>query len=139
LIRVVLDTNLLVSALLFGGIPGQVYDAGRQKQFRFLTSADLVAELRRVLEYPKFAERFTRIAITSDEFATSYIYAAEVVQPIYVPFETVRYPKDIPVLACAVGGKAEYIVTGDDDLLILRHYENVSIVTPSEFLKTLSV
>lgn len=134
MIRVVLDTNLVVSAILFGGVPGQVYDAGQQKKFRFLTSPDLIAELRRVLKYPKFAERFARISITPDEFVSSYIYGAEVVQPIYVPFESVRDPQDIPVLACSLGGKADYIVTGDNDLLTLKHYQDVLIVTPINFL-----
>jgi predicted nucleic acid-binding protein len=54
--------------------------------------------------------------------------------PADVPEDAVRDPKDRMILACAVGGKADIIVSGDKDLVVLKAYQGISIVTPSDFL-----
>ncbi|HLY26796.1 MAG TPA: putative toxin-antitoxin system toxin component, PIN family [Aggregatilineales bacterium] len=63
---------------------------------------------------------------------------AEIVAPVELPTDVVRDPKDVAVLACALGGNAQYIVTGDDDLLTLKKYRNISIVSPTQFIEVLS-
>jgi putative PIN family toxin of toxin-antitoxin system len=135
MLRVVIDTNVLVSALFVGGRPGEVYEAGTNKKFRFVTSEALLKELRDVLSRPKFSDYFVRLGKTAEEFISVYADAADVVTPASMPSGTVRDKKDEMVLACAVGGQAHYVVSGDADLLSLNLYANVHIVTPSQLIE----
>jgi predicted nucleic acid-binding protein len=76
-------------------------------------------------------------ALHPQQALSIYRRMVEQVEPGEVPEDVVRDRKDRAVLACAVGGKAEYIVTGDEDLLILKTYQDVGIVTPAQFLEIL--
>ncbi len=67
----------------------------------------------------------------------AYMRLAEIVQPAVVPEHVIRDPKDQIVLGCAVGGQADYIVSGDKDLLTLERYENIPIITATGFLEQL--
>jgi uncharacterized protein len=68
---------------------------------------------------------------------SEYRTITELVTPAEIPPDAIRDPKDIPVLACAVGGKADYIVSGDNDLLVLTAYQNIPILSAAQFLKRL--
>src|SRR5260221_10441943 len=135
MLRVVVDTNVIISALFFGGKPGAVYQAGTDKKFRFVTSDALVNEFREVLSRPKFSEYFARLGKSVENFVNAYATAADVISPASIPSGVVRDPKDEMVLACAVGGKAEYIVSGDTDLLSLNLYSDIPIVSASQFIE----
>lgn len=135
--RVVLDTNILISSFFYGGLPRQVYNAALQKQYRVLYSDALTAELRRVLAYEKFRDRLARTSQTIDDLVEAFSIVGERVNAATVPENVVRDRKDSAIIACAVGGRADYIVTGDLDVLTLEHYEGVHIVTPADFLDIL--
>ncbi len=137
-IRAVLDTNVLVSGLMGAkGAPRQALDAWLEGQFTLVTSLYLVDEFVHVLQYPRIAER---LQVTEDELAA--ILAALLSQAEVVPGQlqlpgVTRDPKDDAVVACAVEGGADYIVSGDQDLLVLDRYESVTVVTPRHFMKVL--
>ncbi len=137
-IRAVLDTNVLVSGLMGAkGAPRQALDAWLEGQFTLVTSLYLVDEFVHVLQYPRIAER---LQVTEDELAAilaALLSQAEVVpEQLQLPGVT-RDPKDDAVVACAVEGSADYIVSGDQDLLVLDRYESVTVVTPRHFMKVL--
>jgi hypothetical protein len=114
-----------------------VFNAALDKQYRLLHSIDYRADLARVLRKDKFAERLNRIGATADDIVETIYILGEGVHPVYVPMTTVRDKDDIIILACAAGGNADYIVTGDDDLLVLKEYKGIRIVTPAEFIAIL--
>ncbi len=128
---VVLETNIFVSALMFGGKPGQVMELASQKVFSVVTSPVLLGELVETL-----SKKF--------DFDTLHLRLAEkkikqltrVVQPT-TEINVVRDTSDNRVLETAVEGKAQYIVTGDSDLLDLKQYKNITILTVTEFLRVL--
>ena len=130
--RTVLDTNAIVSALLFNdSAPGRALikalDTGT-----ILVSAALAQELQDVLNRPRFDRYVTREE--RDEFLMAFMREAELVE-ITETVEVCRDPKDDRILELAVSGNADHIVTGDDDLLTLNPFRGIAIVMPADFLR----
>ena len=116
MIRGVVDTNVLVSGLGWGGVPGAVVDGALSGQFRMVTSVELLDELRRVLRYPKLAVVFE----DADEIVALVALSSDIVAPVE-PVALVRDPDDHRVVEAALAGGADVIVSGGDDLLVLDH------------------
>lgn len=133
--KVILDTNVLVSGLMFpGGIPGIAVTAWREGRFDLVVPLAQLEEIGRVLAYPKIR----RILRWDDEaigrFLRQIYLRAEVVEP---PAQGVqaRDPDDLHVLHALAAGAADLLVTGDEDLLVLRG--QYAIETPAEFARRL--
>lgn len=128
-LRVVLDTNVLVSGLAYpGSVPGRIVTAWRQGGLEVVLSRYILDELVRVLP------RLPRVRMTPNEIrdlADSFMFLADVVEPDGEPDEKLRDPADQPVLLTLVAAKADYLITGDKDLLALA--SRYPIVTPAEF------
>jgi putative PIN family toxin of toxin-antitoxin system len=138
-VRAVLDTNVLVSSLVAEqGPPRQILDAWLEDLYTLVTSLYLVEELIHVLSYPRIAER---IRLDEEELAgilAALLSKAEVTPgQLRLPGVT-RDPKDDSVVACAKEGEADYIVSGDQDLLVLSEYEGIQVVTPRQFVALLA-
>lgn len=134
--RVVMDTGVVVSALLLPrSVPRRAFDAAASRG-RLLISDASVAELDEVLRRPKF-DRY----LSEDmrlEFFAALVLTAEDVQVNEV-ITVCRDPKDDKFLELAVSGRATHILSGDADLLVLNPFRGVAILTPQEFLMSLPV
>lgn len=128
-IGVVLDTNVLVSALGFGGPPLDALLRSFEDDVRVLASEETLAELERVMEY----ERLPFTAAERVQFLTILRNEADVLQPD-TSIDVVRDADDDAFLELAVAGDADYVVSGDSDLLDLEQYEGVDVVSPDEFV-----
>src|SRR5579859_213421 len=140
LVRATVDANLLVSGLLWIGVPSQLVDAWLAGQFRLVTALPLREELADVLTRPKFARR----GLTPERLATILDALAASDQATLLPTLpiAVRDPDDAIYLACALGGQADYLVTGDDDVLVLDGEPalgTLRIVTVRAFLGVIGV
>ncbi|OGA23680.1 MAG: putative toxin-antitoxin system toxin component, PIN family [Betaproteobacteria bacterium RIFCSPLOWO2_02_FULL_67_26] len=135
--RIVADTNVVVSAFLWGGVPRQLLDAAELKRAELFTSRDLVAELEEVLSRPKFAEQLGQTRHTPAYLLARYTQLATIIVPSELAATELRDPDDKPLLACALAAQAELIVSGDRDVLELRQFRGLAIVTPAEALKRL--
>lgn len=126
--RIVADTNVVVSALLWSGPPREILTAAREQVIALYTSAPLIAELEDVLGRPKLAQRLAAIGRTPADLLDRYMALVRFVTP--VPLSTVisRDPDDDQVLATAVAAHAVLIVSGDRDLLDLGRYQEMPIV-----------
>ena len=127
-VRVVFDTNVYVSAVRYGGKPAKIVDRAINGDFQLLTSLPLKAELGRVLR-----EKFSYTPQEVSETATSLWKNAEWI----VPRRRLNLCPDEPdnrVLECAMDGHADFIVTGDRDLLNLPAIDGLAILTPAAFL-----
>ncbi|KKU28722.1 MAG: Toxin-antitoxin system toxin component, PIN family [Candidatus Amesbacteria bacterium GW2011_GWA2_47_11b] len=129
-IRVVLDTNVLVSAIVFGGTPKKILDIVLIGKLVGVTTVALMAELSEVV-HKKFPFRDADLEYFEEQMKVDF----EIVRPRKV-LSAVRDVGDNKVLEGAVEGECEYIVTGDEDLLILGNYKGIKIVTPAEFMRT---
>lgn len=130
--RVVADTNTVVSGLLWHGPPRQLLEAARAGTITLVTSAALLEELERVLGRPKFSARIERAGLTVAELIARYRDIAEQVTPADIPPTIVADPDDDAVLAAAVGGSADLIVSGDGDLLGLGGFRDIRILRATE-------
>ena len=135
--RLVLDTNIIVSAFLWGGKPQLIITTLIEKGGILLSSRELLEELEQTLTKPKLQKVIGLSGKTSAELVAEFSRISQIVEPAPIPNDAVRDPKDVKVLACAVGGQASYIVTGDEDLLVLKTYATISIVTAAEMLNLL--
>jgi putative PIN family toxin of toxin-antitoxin system len=139
--KAVVDTNLFVSGLISKqGVPSEILRLWRQGAFTLLVCRDQRDEICAVINRPKIAEKYG-LSIEDREDLVRLIDTVAVKAPSkrQLPVE-VRDPKDEMILASALGGKADYLVTGDDDLLVLvgkAELGKLQIVTARTFLESL--
>jgi putative PIN family toxin of toxin-antitoxin system len=135
--RVVADTNTVVSALLWRGEPRRVLDAAREDRIRLFTTATLLAELQDVLRRPKFQERLEAADVVVDDLVVGYASLAVLVKPAELDPVILDDPDDDAVLACAVAAGADAVVSGDSHLLRLKRFQSIPILHTSELLEML--
>ena len=134
--KVVLDTNVLISGLMFPvGTPGRIVAAWVEGRFEVALSLDQLAEIGRVLEYPKIRRKLGWDDDSIELFIKQLYIRAEVVELGMITVAVPRDPGDAPILATLAAANADVLVTGDGDLLALR--ERYAIETPAEFVRRL--
>jgi len=131
LLRALLDTNVVISATRYGGVPRECLRRGLAGEFALITGAALLDELTRTLR-----DRFGMPSEVVSFVRGDLELAAEIVQPARIA-PVSRDPGDDVVLAVAIAGRVDHVVTGDRDLLDLGRYEGIAIVTPRDFLRIL--
>lgn len=129
MMNVVIDTNVIMSALYFGGSPLKLINLLRKKNFEAYASFDIVAEYNDV--YSRLENKTGRKA---DRLAFDSILACIKVISDFPKVEVSRDKDDDKFLSCALNCHAVYIVTGDKDLLTLHEFEGVKIITVADFL-----
>jgi hypothetical protein len=132
-VRLVVDTNILISALLAGtSLPAHLIVLWREGRFDLLTSADQLDELMRVTRYPKIRERLSPALAGR---LINEIRDLAVMLPKLPAVTVSPDPHDNYLLAMATAGSADFLVTGDKrDLLALKLYEGAKIITLRDFL-----
>jgi uncharacterized protein len=135
--KVVLDTNILASgAISATGTLSTILDAWRSGQFQVIVSVPILEELERTLQKPYFHHYLT--AKQSSRFQ-KLLQKRATVSPITVSVHGIAtHPEDDVILATAVSAKADYLVTGDTKLQHVRTYKGVTILSPKQFLATLT-
>lgn len=132
MIRLVLDTNILISALGWKeGNPRKIFEGCLFGKYRLIESMDLIREFLDVFERDKFS-------FISEEDKQEFIVQLFEICDLIETKTKINIieddPKDNIVLECAYDGKAEYIVSGDPHLLKLKEFKGIKIITPKNFL-----
>lgn len=127
--RIVLDTNVIVSALVFGGVPRAVLELAEAGQCEFFYSEAIQAEVRRIL-----AEKFDWAPAMLQQVLPTLWNMGELVSPRIEVRAVPDDPDDDRILECAVAANASFLISGDHHLLALRSYKSISIVTPRQFI-----
>ena len=130
--RVVLDTNVVVSALLFTGIPSKLVQLWQGGAITALVSRTILEEYLRVLSYPKFKLSEGDIRGLIQEELLPYVEVVKTRRRLRV---VDRDPSDDKFVECAVAGKARVIISGDKDLLSIGRYRKTLIQSPAQFLE----
>lgn len=128
--KVVLDTNILISALGWKGKPNQVFDKAVKGEVELVISDKQFNELSKALNYPKF--QFTEEQ--KDRLKSLILKIATFVKPLEKIDAIKNDPDDNIHLESAIAGNVKYIVTGDPDLLKLKEFRGIKIITAKEFL-----
>ena len=132
--RIVLDTNILVSGLMVpDGTPGRIIAAWFDAEFDVISSREQLAEIGRVLGYPKIRRVLKWDDDRIERFLRLLHGRVEIVEPDSAAVDTPRDPDDAPILGAFVAGDADFLVTGDRDPLALR--DRYPIETPAEFVR----
>jgi putative PIN family toxin of toxin-antitoxin system len=129
-IRIVLDTNVIVSALVFGGLPRSILELTEAGHYRMFYSEAIQDEVRRVLEgkfgwAPAMLQTVLPVLWDMGELVVPRIAVNAVPDDL----------DDNRILECAVAAKAHFIISGDRHLLALGSYESISIVSPRQFIE----
>ena len=125
--RVVLDTNVVASAILWGGAPRALLQAAREKRTDLFTSTAMLAELTDILGRRKFTKKIAASGLTIDQLVDGYAQLAALVHPSPVP-RIAPDPDDDVVIGTALAAKADLIVTGDKPLLTVIEHQGVRLV-----------
>lgn len=136
--RVVFDTNTVLSGFLWSGPPFEGLQAAREKRIQLVSTEALIAELLRVLSRDKFKTRITALGLTVEAFVADYRALVEVVEPAEIAPTINADPTDEMVLACAIGGHATLVISGDKHLLNLGEYANIPIQRIGSLLERLN-
>jgi putative PIN family toxin of toxin-antitoxin system len=136
-VRAIVDTNVLLSGLLWHGKPHFLIEQVRAGALTLVSSPALLAELAEVAARPKFKDAFAR-SNTDPELMLAYLrLLAEIVDPPPLPRPISRDPDDDVVLALAVAAQPDFIITGDKDLLVLGAHAGVPILSVAEAVSRL--
>ena len=131
--RLVLDTNVVASAMLWGGNPKRLLQARREKRVELFTSMTMLAELTDILGRRKFEKKIAASLLTIDQLVDGYAELAQVMRPTPTP-RIVSDPDDDVVIGTALAARADLLVTGDRGLLDVGAYQGVRIVSVAEAL-----
>ena len=130
--RVVLDTSVLISSLLFRGEVSKLVDLWKKGAFIPVISKGTFEELETVLDYPKFGlSKEGKVEIIAEEILPFF----EVVEVRQEVKGICRDPADDKFISCAVSAGADFIVTGDKDLMEIKKYRSVKVLSASDFLE----
>jgi len=134
-VRVVIDTNLWISGLLWRGLPGKVLRLAEAGQVELCMTPAMLAELAEVLAYERFQPRLAQLGLTTSDLVAYALKLASVFD--VPPGEAIvaADPDDDVFLHCARAAQAEYLVSGDHHLLDLGEYAGVPILAAREFLE----
>lgn len=137
MLRAVVDTNILIRAVIMpGGTVGPVITRLRDNAYRLIYSSSLIDELLAKLALPRIREKYHLDDQALDDILALIALRGELVAPTR-RLKICRDPKDDMFIEAALAGSAEYIVTGDEDLLTLKKFETVRFVIPRTFLEVL--
>lgn len=126
--KIVVDTNVLISGVFFGGYPRKILSSVVNKGITACATTEIVIEYEEIVQ--EMIER--KQGHINRAILTPLIQAMEIIEPIS-HIEICRDPDDDKFLECAKDSRALYIVSGDKDLLVLKKYENIQIITAKEF------
>jgi len=132
MLKVVPDTNVLVSAATHVGKPRKLVDFALNGEVALLVSMEILSEFKKVIAREKF-----KLSRSQQAVFIEFMSSLAAVVDVRSKFKVARDPKDNIVLNCAYDGRADYIVSGDRDLLALREFKGIKIVSVDEILAIL--
>jgi uncharacterized protein len=133
--KVVLDTNVMISAIFWKGSPNLILRLAEKGLITLITSQNILAELAGVLGRKKFIPYLRQANYTPQSLVAKFSQLSQVIVPIQQVTGVVADPDDDKFLACALAAEAEAIISGDQHLLKLKQFASIPILTPSQFLK----
>lgn len=133
--KVVLDTNVIISGILWPGLPNKVLKLAKIGKLQLCTNPTLLKELSNVLREDEFLHRIVILNSRVEELIAGLLELVEIFPDKIIPPTVKADRDDDKVLSCALISGAKYIITGDSHLLKLKKWSDISILTPRQFLR----
>lgn len=135
LLKLVLDTTTLVSASFWEGNEAELFRKIEQGKAKLYITQEILNEVERVIKRPRFEQVVLNAGLTADQIIQKIIVVSHLVIGPKLNIKICRDENDNKFLECAENAKADYIVSGDDDLLSLKEYRSIPIVRTSMILE----
>jgi len=135
---VVLDTNVWVSALIWGGKPAEVVKAAEDRRLRIFISEEIVGEISRVLEYPKLKQAYLGGGLGRRDLMEAVLKVCRFVKVTKKVNIVEEHPADNKFIECALAAHADYLVSGDKHLIKVARHEDIDIVSVGAFTDILA-
>jgi uncharacterized protein len=132
--KIVLDVNVWISGLIWRGAPGQIFSLAEDQKIVILISEPILTDIEEVLNRPKLLPKVQALGRSVPDLLGAVRLLAQSCSYDSVIVPQLRDPDDAVILGTALAAAANAIVTGDQDLLILRVFEGIPILTPVDFL-----
>jgi len=136
-LKVVLDTNVWVSAIIWGGLPASIIRAAEDHRITIVVSAEILQEINSTLAYPRLRDVYEDLKIKREELIEAILRIAKLVEvktKVNIIHEDLA---DNKFLECALDGDADYLVSGDEHVLRIEHYQKTRILSVRHFLRIL--
>ncbi len=128
LLKLVLDTNTIVSAFFWEGNEAELFRKIEQGKAKLYITIEILKEVEEVIKRPKFDKVMKNAGLTPDQIMQKIVSLSHLVIAPKITVKVCRDEKDNKFLECAESSKADYLVSGDEDLLSLKEYKGISIV-----------
>lgn len=140
MLRVVFDTNVVISGLLWSGAAQRALNSARDKKVLAFATEEMLDELREVLTYTRIVKRLQALNQSAEDIVSLYLSYVQIVETQNTGIVTIalRDEDDRMILACAVSQKADAVVSGDDDLVSVGSVETIAIWTIGQFLERIA-
>jgi uncharacterized protein len=138
-VKLLLDTNVLVSALIWSGNPYALLKLGSAPPNQIYSSPELLDELRNTLAYPRLEAQIHKRGLNAKDLHDRIALIVHIQNSPALLVAVCRDPDDDAVLACAKSAQVDLIVSGDQDLLVLQQFEGIAIVTAAQALEQLTL
>lgn len=136
-IKVVLDTNVLISVLVFGGQLRPIFDLIKTQKIIPCFTKTTFLEFQTVLQYPKFKPKFAKLNLSKEKIAQAIAEKSIIMSDSPTILDIISDLPDNYLLACAIAVRAFFIISGDKHLIKLKEFQGIPILTPKQFLNQL--
>lgn len=133
--RIVLDTNIFISAFFWEGNETELIRKIEQGNANLFVSLDIIEEIENVIERPKFVEAMKKANQTHAKIMNKIVAISHIIIKSEYSVEISRDKKDDKFINCALSANADYIISGDNDLLVLEKYKQIKIIKTVDILK----
>ena len=139
LLKLVLDTNTIISAFFWEGNEAELFRKIEQGKAMLYISGEILTEIEEVIKRPKFNEVMKKANLTPDQIMQKIISLSHLVIAPKITVKVCRDEKDNKFLECADSANADYLVSGDEDLLSLKEFKGIPIIRTSRILQLLEL
>jgi hypothetical protein len=123
--------------MIWGGLPAEIVEAAEDGRISIMLSEEIVGEIARILSYPRLREIYEGAGVSREELVETVLRISQLVEVKSRVNLIQEDPSDNKFLECALDGHADYVVSGDDHLLKIEHYQRIRILSVRQFLKLL--
>lgn len=131
--RAVIDTNVFVSGIFWSGPPKHILQHWKDRKFELILTEEVIEEYQEVLH--RLSKKVKQIDV--DKIIQLVTFYGHLCEPVKLPSAISRDPDDDKFIAAAISGNAKVIVSGDQDLLVLKKYESIDIIAAKAFLQSI--
>lgn len=137
MLKIVADTNTIISGLLWKGNKFKLLQEAEKENIRLFTNKEILKEIEQVIDYDQLQKYIAESGLTKEQLLEKINSLCHIIFGEKLNIDVCRDPDDNKIIECAIHAKANFIISGDKDLLSLKEYKNIKIISTEDILKIL--